>query len=423
MTISNLENSDVLDTSLARSFYTKYEIENVLGSGASSTVRRCVEKKTQMEFAVKIIDLNSGVDSPDVIRSECMREVSILRCVAGHPNIIELHDVFEGDAYIFLVFELCQGGELFDHLTRCVTVSEKRTRTFMHQLLDAVAFIHKNEIVHRDLKPENILLDANLNIKLSDFGLAVMASDEAELKETRGTPGYLAPEVLKVGYYDDQPPYGQPVDMWACGVIMYTLLAGCPPFWNRKEHLMLRQIMEGRYSFTSPEWDDISETAKDLVRRLLVVNAEDRIKASEALKHDYFSQPIPTVPRPFGAKRKFRVGIMAVNFIYCLRGLHTRGAYLRIKQLAEDPYANRKLRKIIDTLSYDVYSQWVKKGEDQNRAALFENAPRRDLIEPPCGDDEEENDEFPTYHMDMVDYGAFDYDDEEGLREPITVNY
>lgn len=87
--------------------------------------------------------------------------------------------------------------------------------------------------------------------------------------ETRGTPGYLAPEVLKVGYYEDQPAYGQPVDVWACGVIMYTLLVGCPPFWNRKEHLMLRQIMEGRYSFPSPEWDDISETTKDLVRPML----------------------------------------------------------------------------------------------------------------------------------------------------------
>lgn len=83
--------------------------------------------------------------------------------------------------------------------------------------------------------------------------------------ETRGTPGYLAPEMLKVGYYEDYPPYGQPVDMWACGVIMYTLLSGCPPFWNRREHLMLRQIMEGRYSFPSPEWDDMAESSKDLV--------------------------------------------------------------------------------------------------------------------------------------------------------------
>ncbi|KAG5447526.1 Phosphorylase b kinase gamma catalytic chain, skeletal muscle/heart isoform [Clonorchis sinensis] len=418
------KDNGVLDTSLAQSFYAKYEVLDILGSGASSTVRRCVEKKTKEEFAVKIIDLNSGVDLPDVIRSECMREVSILRRVAGHPNIIGLHDVFEGDAYIFLVFEVCRGGELFDYLTHKVTVSEKRTRIFMRQLFDAVDFIHKRRIVHRDLKPENILLDSRENIKLTDFGLAVFTEDNEELRETRGTPGYLAPEVLMVGYYEDQPPYGQPVDMWACGVIMYTLLAGCPPFWNRKEHLMLRQIMEGRYSFPSPEWDDISETAKDLIRRLLVVDTNNRIKSEEALKHDFFVQQTLTVPSGFDARHKFRVGIMAVRFIHCLRDLRTRGGYLHIKQLAVDPYANRKLRKIIDTLSYDVYSQWVKKGEDQNRAAMFENVPRRDLIEP-VSKDEEEDDEFlgAFCRSDTVEYGTFDYDDEECLRAPIRVEY
>ncbi|KAF7251380.1 hypothetical protein EG68_08838 [Paragonimus skrjabini miyazakii] len=353
-----------------------------------------------------------------------MREVSILRRVYGHPNVIELHDVFEGDAYIFLVFEVCQGGELFDYLTHNVTLSEKRTRSLMRQLFDAIAFIHSKSIVHRDLKPENILLDGDLNLKLTDFGLAVFTDDVEELKETRGTPGYLAPEVLMVGYYEDQPPYGQPVDMWACGVIMYTLLVGCPPFWNRKEHLMLRQIMEGRYSFPSPEWDDISETAKDLIRKLLVVKADDRIKAPDALQHDFFlqQQAVP-VPRPFEAKRKFRIWIMAVNFIYSLKALHMRSGYLHIQQLVDDPYANKKLRKIIDALSFDVYSQWVKKGEEQNRAALFEYAPRRDLIDPSSREDDEDEDDLVPYRMDTADYGTFDYDDEECLRAPIRVDY
>ncbi|KAF8566488.1 hypothetical protein P879_07055 [Paragonimus westermani] len=425
MTVVDAEKDDgVLDTSLAKSFYSKYEVKDVLGSGASSTVRRCVEKKSKKEFAVKILDLNSGVDAPDVIRSECMREVSILRRVYGHPNVIELHDVFEGDAYIFLVFEVCQGGELFDYLTHNVTLSEKRTRSLMRQLFDAIAFIHSKNIVHRDLKPENILLDGDLNLKLTDFGLAVFTDDVEELRETRGTPGYLAPEVLMVGYYEDQPPYGQPVDMWACGVIMYTLLVGCPPFWNRKEHLMLRQIMEGRYSFPSPEWDDISETAKDLIRKLLVVKADDRIKAPDALQHDFFlqQQAVP-VPRPFEAKRKFRIWIMAVNFIYSLKALHMRSGYLHIQQLADDPYANKKLRKIIDALSFDVYSQWVKKGEEQNRAALFEYAPRRDLIDPSSREDDEDEDDLVPYRMDTMDYGTFDYDDEECLRAPIRVDY
>ncbi|TNN15689.1 Phosphorylase b kinase gamma catalytic chain, skeletal muscle/heart isoform isoform 1 [Schistosoma japonicum] len=276
MTISCSERDGVVaDLRLAESFYSKYEVCGVLGSGASSTVRRY---------------LNSGVEPSDIIRSECMREVAILRKVVGHDNIIKIHDVFEGDAYIFLVSEICQGGELFDHLTHNVIISEKRTRALMRQLLDAVSFIHARQIVHRDLKPENILLDENLNIKVTDFGLAVFVDDEEELRETRGTPGYLAPEVLMCGYYDDQPPYGQPVDIWACGVIMYTLLAGCPPFWNRKEHLMLRQIMEGRFSFPSPEWDDISDSAKDLICKILVVDAKIRLTALESLNHEFFLQ-------------------------------------------------------------------------------------------------------------------------------------
>ncbi|CAH8442343.1 unnamed protein product [Heterobilharzia americana] len=414
----------VADLRLAESFYSRYEVRDILGSGASSTVRRCIEKDSKTEFAVKILDLNSGVDTPDVIRSECMREVAILRRVVDHPNIIKIHDVFEGDAYIFLVSEICQGGELFDYLTHHVIISEKRTRAIMRQLLDAVSFIHDRNIVHRDLKPENILLDESLNVKVTDFGLAVFIDDEEELRETRGTPGYLAPEVLMCGYYEDQPPYNQPVDIWACGVIMYTLLAGCPPFWNRKEHLMLRQIMEGRFSFPSPEWDDISESAKDLICKLLVVDAKKRLTAAESLNHEFFLQQPLVGEITFNAKRKFKIGIMAVGFIYYLRRLKADAAYLNVDQLSTDPYSNKKLRKIIDTLAYDIYSQWVKKGEEQNRAELFENAPRRDLI----GRSDEVFYNSPKRSLfgdDSVNYTTFNFedDDEEGLRVPIRIEY
>ncbi|CAI2722603.1 unnamed protein product [Schistosoma spindalis] len=425
MTITCLERDGVVaDLRLADSFYSKYEVRDVLGSGASSTVRRCIEKDSKAEFAVKILDLNSGVDTSEVIRSECMREVTILRKVVDHPNIIKIHDVFEGDAYIFLVSEICQGGELFDYLTHNVIISEKRTRAIMRQLFDAVNFIHERQIVHRDLKPENILLDENLNIKVTDFGLAVFVDDEEELKETRGTPGYLAPEVLMCGYYDDQPPYGQPVDIWACGVIMYTLLAGCPPFWNRKEHLMLRQIMEGRFSFPSPEWDDISESAKDLICKILVVDSSVRLTALDSLNHVFFLQQPIVGKIAFNARQKFKTGMLAVSFIFYLRRLKVDAAYLNINQLSMDPYSNKKLRKIIDTLAYDVYSQWVKKGEEQNRAELFENVPRRDMIDTP----EAIFHNSPKRSLlsgDSVNYTPFNFEDEddEDIRIPIRIDY
>ncbi|CAH8431517.1 unnamed protein product [Schistosoma intercalatum] len=425
MTITCLERDGVVaDLRLADSFYLKYEVRGVLGSGASSTVRRCIEKDSKAEFAVKILDLNSGVDTSEVIRSECMREVTILRKVVDHPNIIRIHDVFEGDAYIFLVSEICQGGELFDYLTHNVIISEKRTRAIMRQLFDAVNFIHDRQIVHRDLKPENILLDENLNIKVTDFGLAVFVDDEEELKETRGTPGYLAPEVLMCGYYEDQPPYGQPVDIWACGVIMYTLLAGCPPFWNRKEHLMLRQIMEGRFSFPSPEWDDISESAKDLICKILVVDSSVRLTALDSLNHAFFLQQPIVGKTAFNARQKFKTGMLAVSFIFYLRRLKVDAAYLNINQLSMDPYSNKKLRKIIDTLAYDVYSQWVKKGEEQNRAELFENVPRRDMIDTP----EAIFHNSPKRSVlagDSVNYTPFNFEDEddEDIRIPIRIDY
>lgn len=158
----------------------------------------------------------------------------------------------------------------------------------MKQLLEAVAYIHSKGIVHRDLKPENILLDDNLNVKLTDFGFAKVIAPNERLYELCGTPGYLAPEVLRASMFEKVDGYGREVDIWACGVIMYTLLVGFPPFWHRKQMVMLRNIMEGKYEFCSPEWDDITDQPKDLIRKLLVVDPFKRITAENALIDGFF---------------------------------------------------------------------------------------------------------------------------------------
>ncbi|XP_067636991.1 probable serine/threonine-protein kinase fhkC isoform X2 [Eurosta solidaginis] len=291
------EEDDVLpDKDAAKGFYARYEPKEILGRGISSTVRRCIEKETGKEFAAKIIDLGAATEVGDTSTYHMLeatrQEISILRQVMGHPYIIELQDVFESDAFVFLVFELCPKGELFDYLTSVVTLSEKKTRTIMRQIFEGVEYIHLKNIVHRDLKPENILLDENRNVKITDFGFARQLKGDEKLMDLCGTPGYLAPETLKCNMFEGSPGYSKEVDIWACGVIMFTLLVGCPPFWHRKQMVMLRNIMEGKYSFTSPEWVDISEDPKDLIRKCLVVDPAKRITVKEVLKHPFFNQMV-----------------------------------------------------------------------------------------------------------------------------------
>ncbi|VTJ54793.1 Hypothetical predicted protein [Marmota monax] len=271
-------------------------------------------------------------------------------------------------------------GELFDYLTEKVTLSEKETRKIMRALLEVISALHKLNIVHRDLKPENILLDDNMNIKLTDFGFSCQLQPGEKLREVCGTPSYLAPEIIECSMNDDHPGYGKEVDMWSTGVIMYTLLAGSPPFWHRKQMLMLRMIMSGNYQFGSPEWDDYSDTVKDLVSRFLVVQPQNRCTAEEALAHPFFQQYVVEEVRHFSPRGKFKAIALTV-----LAAVRIYYQYRRVKPVTReivirDPYALRPLRRLIDAYAFRIYGHWVKKGQQQNRAALFENTPKAVLL-------------------------------------------
>ncbi|KTG37298.1 hypothetical protein cypCar_00022701, partial [Cyprinus carpio] len=180
------------------------------------------------------------------------------------------------------------GGELFEDIVAREYYSEADASHCIQQILESVHHCHVNGIVHRDLKPENLLLASKMKgaaVKLADFGLAIeVQGDQQAWFGFAGTPGYLSPEVLR------KDPYGKPVDMWACGVILYILLVGYPPFWDEDQHRLYQQIKAGAYDFPSPEWDTVTPEAKDLINKMLTINPSKRITAAEALKHPWICQ-------------------------------------------------------------------------------------------------------------------------------------
>ncbi|XP_048513361.1 calcium/calmodulin-dependent protein kinase type II alpha chain isoform X20 [Athalia rosae] len=265
-------------------FSDNYDLKEELGKGAFSVVRRCVQKSSGLEFAAKIINTKK-LSARDFQKLE--REARICRKLQ-HPNIVRLHDSIQEENFHYLVFDLVTGGELFEDIVAREFYSEADASHCIQQILESVHHCHHNGVVHRDLKPENLLLASKAKgaaVKLADFGLAIEVQGEQQAWfGFAGTPGYLSPEVLK------KEPYGKPVDIWACGVILYILLVGYPPFWDEDQHRLYAQIKAGAYDYPSPEWDTVTPDAKNLINQMLTVNPSKRITASDALKHPWICQ-------------------------------------------------------------------------------------------------------------------------------------
>ncbi|XP_077625303.1 serine/threonine-protein kinase 33 isoform X2 [Crocuta crocuta] len=230
------------------------------------------------------------------------REVNILKSVK-HEHIIHLEQVFETPKKMYLVMELCEDGELKEILDRKGHFSENETRWIIQSLASAIAYLHNKDIVHRDLKLENIMVkssfiddnnEMNLNIKVTDFGLAVkkQGRSEAMLQTTCGTPIYMAPEVINAHDYSQQ------CDIWSIGVIMYILLYGEPPFLASSEEKLFELIRKGELHFEDPVWDSISDCAKSVLKQLMKVDPAHRITAKELLDNQWLTGNILSSARP-----------------------------------------------------------------------------------------------------------------------------
>ncbi|XP_068253662.1 calcium/calmodulin-dependent protein kinase type II subunit gamma isoform X5 [Nyctibius grandis] len=332
-------------TATCTRFTDEYQLYEELGKGAFSVVRRCVKKSSSQEYAAKIINTKK-LSARDHQKLE--REARICRLLK-HPNIVRLHDSISEEGFHYLVFDLVTGGELFEDIVAREYYSEADASHCIHQILESVNHIHQHDIVHRDLKPENLLLASKCKgaaVKLADFGLAIEVQGEQQAWfGFAGTPGYLSPEVLR------KDPYGKPVDIWACGVILYILLVGYPPFWDEDQHKLYQQIKAGAYDFPSPEWDTVTPEAKNLINQMLTINPAKRITADQALKHPWVCQRSTVASmmhrqetveclRKFNARRKLKGAILTTMLVS--RNFSAAKSLLNKKSDGVKPQSNNK---------------------------------------------------------------------------------
>ncbi|NXG74453.1 KS6A2 kinase, partial [Baryphthengus martii] len=261
-------------------FTDGYEIKEDIGIGSYSVCKRCVHKATETEFAVKIID--KGKRDPS-------EEIEILLRYGQHPNIITLKDVYDDGKYVYLVMELMRGGELLDRILRQKCFSEREASAVLCTITRTVDYLHSQGVVHRDLKPSNILyMDESGNpdsIRICDFGFAKQLRAENGLLMTPCyTANFVAPEVLKRQGYDAA------CDIWSLGILLYTMLAGYTPFANGPDDTseeILARIGSGKYALTGGNWDSVSDTAKDIVSKMLHVDPHQRLTAVQVLRHPW----------------------------------------------------------------------------------------------------------------------------------------
>ncbi|OIT34515.1 PREDICTED: calcium-dependent protein kinase 20-like isoform X1 [Nicotiana attenuata] len=338
-----------------------YSLGRKLGQGQFGTTFLCVEKSSGKEFACKSIAkrrLNTEEDVEDV-----RREIRIMHHLAGQPSVVQIVGAYEDAVAVHVVMELCVGGELFDRIIQRGHYSEKKAAELARVIVGVVEACHSLGVMHRDLKPENFLFvdqQEESPLKTIDFGLSVFFRPGETFGDVVGSPYYVAPEVLR-------KHYGQECDIWSAGVIIYILLSGVPPFWDETEQGIFEQVLKGELDFVSEPWPTISESAKDLVRKMLVRDPKKRLTAHEVLCHPWVRVGGVAPDKPLDCAVLSRL-----NQFSAMNKLKKIAVRVIAESLSEEEIAGLKeMFKMIDTdNSGNITLEELKKGLERVGANL-----------------------------------------------------
>ncbi|XP_042506439.1 phosphoenolpyruvate carboxylase kinase 1-like isoform X1 [Macadamia integrifolia] len=257
-----------------------YQVCEEIGRGRFGTVFRCFFPDSGDFFALKSIDKRLLSDSVD---RECIdKEAKIMQLLSGNPNVVQIADVYEDDAYLDIVMELCDSSDLFDRVSKRI-FSDVEAAAIMLPLMEGIAHCHRKGVAHRDIKPGNILFDSRNRLKLADFGSAEIFHDGESMKGIVGTPYYVAPEVLSGRDYSEK------VDVWSAGVILYIMLSGIPPFYGDSVADVFEAVLRANLRFPARNFYSVSSAAKDLMRKMISKDVSKRFSAEQVLGHPWIT--------------------------------------------------------------------------------------------------------------------------------------